>query len=101
MVYEPPSRNDRMRVQLWGRMGSGGPPGLQNRVRAGSASLSEFDSHALPPIHSDYGRNVLFETYSYKIAIFAILNLAITSTVLQSGSISITSSQNVLLWCGA
>jgi len=30
-------------------MGSGGPPGLQNRVRAGSASLSEFDSHALPP----------------------------------------------------
>ena len=34
---------------VWGRMGSGGPPGLQNRVRAGSASLSEFDSHALPP----------------------------------------------------
>ena len=39
-----------MSVQLWGRMGSGGPPGLQNRARAGSASLSEFDSHALPPI---------------------------------------------------
>ena len=49
MAYELPSINDRMRFHLWGRMGSGGPPGLQNRVRAGSASLSEFDSHALPP----------------------------------------------------
>ena len=49
MVYEPSSINDTMNIQLWGRMGSGGPPGLQNRARAGSASLSEFDSHALPP----------------------------------------------------
>ena len=53
MFYESPSINDRMSVQLWGRMGSGGPPGLQNRARAGSASLSEFDSHALPPIPRD------------------------------------------------
>lgn len=42
-------QSDSMDGQMWGRMGSGGPPGLQNRVRVGSASLSEFDSHALPP----------------------------------------------------
>lgn len=51
-------------------MGSGGPPGLQNRARAGTVSLSEFDSHALPPKRTNYGQIRALEISSYKVAIF-------------------------------
>ena len=40
------------------RMGSGDPPGLQNRRTAGFPVVGAFDSHTLPPLpftsHSTY-----------------------------------------------
>src|SRR5579871_918807 len=37
-------------------MGSGGPRGLQNRLRGGHSVLGGFDSHALPPALLRMGR---------------------------------------------
>ena len=34
----------------WGRIGPGGPPGLQTRLSRGDPTVGVFDSHTLPPL---------------------------------------------------
>jgi hypothetical protein len=56
------------KIQRWKRMGSGDPPGLQNRRAAGLPVAGAFDSHTLPP----FIFNVLLPMSAQPVAVLGL-----------------------------